>query len=194
MTEPERDPTRRARQAVQSLRAAKFDVSADAAYDLAPYTRLNPNRRLLDQLEHKPEAANAQAPPHLADQAFASARALDADIRAARIVIHDQLRDPESTLRAVGTDMRTHEGVLLYGEGDFRYVETRLDDTALALDAFSYVRGNGRSEPTPTAVSRRAQAATDVSPARAGASPPQRPAAEIGYRTAPAAPQPARAR
>ncbi|MGP3948475.1 hypothetical protein [Streptomyces sp. 7N604] len=113
--------------------------------------------------------------------------------------MHDEVRDPEGTLRAVGTDMRTREGVLLHGEGDLRYVETRLDNTALAFDAFSYIRGNGRPDLTwsthPASTrQRRAQAATAISPARAGASPPQRPAVQVTYRPASTAQQPVRAR
>lgn len=44
---------------------------------------------------------------------------------------------------------RLCQGQLLRGESDLRYVETRLDCTALAFDAFSYIRGNGRPDPTP---------------------------------------------
>ncbi|MGW1374692.1 hypothetical protein ACWD6P_10535 [Streptomyces sp. NPDC002446] len=174
LIEPNRDLTRRGQQAVQSLRAARYSVTSDVAYDLKPATRLVPSRG--------------------EEAAYASARALDADIRAARIVVHDQVRDPDGTLRAVGTDTRTHEGVLLHGEGDLRYVETRLDNTTMAFDAFSYIRGNGHPDPTPSTQQRRAQAATAVSPARAGAPPPQRSAAAVECRPASAVHQPVRAR
>ncbi|MFF3631621.1 hypothetical protein [Streptomyces sp. NPDC002164] len=46
---------------------------------------------------------------------------------------------------------------------------------------------------TPSAEQRRSQAATAISPARAG-TPPARPAAAVAYRPAPAAPQPVRSR
>ncbi|MCX5555315.1 hypothetical protein [Streptomyces sp. NBC_00038] len=190
LTEPDHDLTRRGQQAVQSLRAAQYSVTSDATYDLQPATRRNPGRGLLDGPENNP------VPEVLGggEAVFAAARALDADIRAARIVVHDQVRDPDGTLRAVGTDMRTREGVLLHGEGDLRYVETRLDSTALAFDAFSYIRGNGRPDPTPATWQRRAQAATAISPARAGTSVPQRPDVTVTYRPDPAARQPIRAR
>jgi hypothetical protein len=61
----------------------------------------------------------------------------------ARIVVRDQERDPDGTLRAVSTDMRTREGALLHGEGDMQFVETRLDNTSLAFDAFSCIHGAG---------------------------------------------------
>lgn len=190
LTEPDHDLTRRGQQAVQSLRAARYSVTSDAAYDLEPATRLSPGRSLLDQPENnsRPEDVSGK------EAAFASARALDADIRAARIVVHDQVRDPDGTLRAVGTDMRSRQGVLLHGEGALRYVETRLDSTALAFDAFSYIRGNGRPDPTPATLQRRAQAATAISPARAGASVPQQPDVAVAYRPAPTTQQPSRVR
>jgi hypothetical protein len=190
LTEPARDLTRRGQQAVQSLRAAQYSVTSDAAYDLKPATRLHGDRGLLDR------PVNSPVPEALGggETVFASARALDADIRAARIVVHDQVRDADGTLRAVGTDTRTREGVLLHGEGDLRYVETRLDSTALAFDAFSYIRGNGRPDPTPATWQRRAQAATAISPARAGAAVPQRPDVVVAFSPAPAARQPVRVR
>ncbi|WP_328337021.1 hypothetical protein [Streptomyces violaceus] len=190
LTEPDRDLTRRGQQAVQSLRAAQYSVTSDAAYDLKPATRLNSGRSLLNGPENSPvwEVLGG------GEAIFASARALDADIRAARIVVHDQVRDPDGTLRAVGTDMRTREGVLLHGEGDLRYVESRLDSTALVFDAFSYIRGNGRPDPTPATWQRRAQAATANSPARAGTSVPQRSDVTGAYRPAQAAQQPVRVR
>ncbi|QDO51691.1 hypothetical protein FNV60_28730 [Streptomyces sp. RLB3-5] len=190
LTEPDRDLTRRGQQAVQSLRAAQYSVTSDAAYDLKPATRPTPGRGLFDGPSNNP------VPEGLEDgeAAFTASHARAADIRAARIVVHDQVRDPDGTLRAVGTDMRTGEGVLLHGEDDLRYVETRLDSTALAFDAFSYIRGNGRPDPTPATWQRRAQAATAISPARAGTSVPQRPDVTVTYRPAPAARQPVRAR
>ncbi|MCM2580263.1 hypothetical protein [Streptomyces meridianus] len=63
--------------------------------------------------------------------------------------MHDQVRDPDGTLRAVSTDMRTREGALLHGEDDLPDVETRLDNAALAFDAFSYTRGNGPHHAAP---------------------------------------------
>ncbi|MEU9342021.1 hypothetical protein AB0D74_12485 [Streptomyces sp. NPDC048278] len=190
LTGPTHDLARRGQQAVQSLRAARYSVTADASYDLQPSTRLHRDRSLHDPRESDP------VPKALGDKdvVFASARALDADIRAARIVVHDQVRDPDGTLRAVGTDMRTREGVLLHGEGDLRYVESRLDSTTLAFDAFSYIRGNGRPDPTPSTQQRRAQAAVTISPARAGASVPRPPDVAVAYRLPVAAQQPARAR
>ena len=155
LTEPNRDRPRRGQQAVQLLRAAQYSVTSDAAYDLKPVTRIAPGEGLLDG----PERNTAPKVLNDGEAVFASARALDADIRAARFVVHDQVRDPDGTLRAVGTDMRTREGVLLHGEGDLRYVESRLDNTDLAFDAFSYIRGNGRPDPTPATWQRRAQAA-----------------------------------
>ncbi|MFD6995097.1 hypothetical protein ACFWA5_02190 [Streptomyces mirabilis] len=190
LTEPARDLTRRGQQAVQSLRAAQYSVTSDAAYDRRPATRLHGDRGLLDRPLNNPvlEALGGR------ETVFASARALDADIRAARIVVHDQVRDPDGTLRAVGTDMRTREGVLLHGEGDLRYVESRLDNTALAFDAFSYIRGNGRPDPSPSTQQRRAKAAVAISPARAGASVPRRPDVAVAYRPSVAAQQPVRVR
>ncbi|MCG3043798.1 hypothetical protein L7D48_25035 [Streptomyces sp. S1A] len=49
LTEPDRDPTRRARQAIGSLRAARLTVVADAAYDITPSRRLPSGRGLLDR-------------------------------------------------------------------------------------------------------------------------------------------------
>ncbi|MFJ9085444.1 hypothetical protein ACIRL3_23785 [Streptomyces sp. NPDC102384] len=42
LTAPHHDPVRRGGQAVQSLRAAQFTVTSDAAYDLQPTTRPSP--------------------------------------------------------------------------------------------------------------------------------------------------------
>ncbi|WP_405931502.1 hypothetical protein [Streptomyces sp. NBC_00827] len=190
LTEPDRDLTRRGQQAVQSLRAARYSVTSDAEYDLKPATRPTPGRSLFDGPSNNPDQEGLDGQ----EAVFTASHALAADIRAARIVVHDQVRDPDGTLRAVGTDMRTGEGVLLHGEGDLRYVETRLDSTALAFDAFSYIRGNGRPDPTPATWQRRAQAAIAISPARAGTSVPQRPDVTVTYRPAPAARQPVRAR
>lgn len=79
LSEPNRDPTRRGQQAVQSLRAAHYSVASDAAYDLRPYTRLTAGRGLLDRLEIRP----APEVSSLEQAALASARAFDAssDIR-----------------------------------------------------------------------------------------------------------------
>ncbi|MBD0844006.1 hypothetical protein [Streptomyces sp. TRM68416] len=187
LTEPDRDLTRRGQQAVQSLRAAQYSVTSDAVYDLKAATRPDPGQHPLD-VRATPGVLGA------GEAVSASARGLDADIRAARIVVHDQVRDPDGTLRAVATDVRTGDGVLLHGEGDLRYVETRLDSTALAFDAFSYIRGNGRPDPTPATSQRRVQAATAISPARASTSVPQRPDVTVAFRPAQAPRQPARAR
>ncbi|MEU9155436.1 hypothetical protein AB0D59_33995 [Streptomyces sp. NPDC048417] len=191
LTEPDRDLTRRGQLAVRSLRAARYSVTSDAAYDLKPATRPDPGRGLFEESENRPVAEVLGG----GEAVFASARALDAEIRAARIVVHDQVRDPDGTLRAVGTDTRTGEGVLLHGEGDLRYVETRLDSTALAFDAFSYIRGNGRPDPTPATWQRRAQAAaTAISPARASTSVPQRLDVTVAFHPAQAPRQPIHAR
>lgn len=190
LTEPDRDLTRRGQQAVQSLRAARYSVTSEDVYDLKSVTRPHLDRGRFEG----PENSSLTEVLGGREEVFASARALDADIRAARIVVHDQVRDPDGTLRAVGTDTRTGEGVLLHGEGDLRYVETRLDSTALAFEAFSYIRGNGRPDPTPATWQRRVQAATSISPARASTSLPQRPDATVALRPAHAPRQPARAR
>ncbi|MGY4987521.1 hypothetical protein [Streptomyces nigrescens] len=182
LTEPNRDPTRQGRQAVQSLRAAQYTVTSDAAYELNHHTPLTA-RQGLDRLENR---SAGQA-------AFASARALDADIRASQIVVHDQVRDREGTLRAVGTDVRTREGLLLRGEGDLRYVESRLEHTGRAFDAFYAMPGNEGRDPR-LSMMQRAQAATAISPARAGVALPQQPAAAVAYRPATGARQPLRAR
>ncbi|MFE0187570.1 hypothetical protein [Streptomyces sp. NPDC059008] len=189
LTEPNRDPTRRGQQAVQSLRAAQYNVTSDAAYDLKPHTPLSPNRSLSD----RPKNRSTGQVSTVGEAAFASARALDADIRAARIVVHDQVRDPEGTLRAVGTDIRTREGLLLHGEGDLRYVEARLEHTGRAFDAFYAMPGNERRDPRLSMMQCRAQAATAVSPVRAGVVLPQRPAA-AAYRPTSATQQPVRTR
>ncbi|MFJ1602546.1 hypothetical protein ACIOHS_04115 [Streptomyces sp. NPDC088253] len=190
LTEPDRDLTRRGQQAVQSLRATQYSVTADAAYDLPSTAQSSLGNSVFD----RPDAAPAPVHSGVEETAFAAAIVLDADIRSGRIVVHDQVRDPDGTLRAVGTDLRTREGVLLHGEGHLRYVESRLDSTDRAFDAFSYIRGNGRRDPTPATWQRRAQAATAISPARAGASVPQRPDITAPYRPAQAAQQPVRAR
>ncbi|MFE0256906.1 hypothetical protein [Streptomyces sp. NPDC059010] len=191
LTEPDRDLTRRGQQAVQSLRAARYSVTSDAAYDLKPATRPAPGRGLFEE----PESSTAAEVLGSGNAVSASAHALDADIRTARIVVHDQVRDPDGTLRAVGTDTHTGEGLLLHGEGDLRYVETRLDNTALSFDAFSYIRGNGRPDPTPATWQRRAQAAaTAISPARASTSVPQRPDVTVAFRPAQAFRQPVHTR
>ncbi|GGX14536.1 hypothetical protein [Streptomyces noursei] len=189
LTEPNRDPTRRGRQAVQSLRAAQYTVASDAAYDLHPHTPLTTS-----QDPGRVEKRSAAQGPSVGEAAFASARALDADMRAAQIVVHDQVRDREGTLRAVGTDVRTREGLLLSGEGDLRYVESRLEHTGRAFDAFYSMPGIERRDPRLSMMQRRAQAATAISPARAGVALPQQPAAAVAYRPATATRQPVRAR
>ncbi|MFC9677879.1 hypothetical protein [Streptomyces sp. NPDC056949] len=131
LTDPTREPLRRGAQAVQSMRAAQYSVTSDAAYDLQPHTRLSPSRGPTDRPENPPimpvsgieEAAVASAP-------------FDADIRADRIIVHDQVRDSEGTLGAMGTETRTNEGVPLHGEGDLQYVEPLQVRTDLASDAF----------------------------------------------------------
>ncbi|MFE1174220.1 hypothetical protein [Streptomyces sp. NPDC058773] len=189
LTEPDRDPTRRGQQAVQSLRAAQYTVTSAAAYDLNPHTPLTTNHSLLD----RPENRSAVGGAGVGEASFASARALDADIRAARIVVHDQARDPHGTLWAVGTDIRTREGLLIEGEGDLRYVESRLAHTGRAFDVFYAMPGNERPDPRLWMM-QRAQAATAVSPARAGAAVPQQPAVAAAYRPASTTQQPVRAR
>ncbi|MEV0372589.1 hypothetical protein AB0I10_22610 [Streptomyces sp. NPDC050636] len=190
LTEPNRDPTRRGQQAVQSLRAAQYNVTADAAYDLNPHSPLTTNRSLLD----RPENRSAVMGAGIGEASFASARALDADIRAARIVVHDQARDPHGTLWAVGTDVRTREGLLLRGDGDLRYVESRLEHTGRAFDVFYAMPGNERPDPRLSMMQRRAQAATAISPARTGAAVPQQPAAAVAYRPITTTQQPVHAR
>ncbi|WP_435244439.1 hypothetical protein [Streptomyces sioyaensis] len=188
LTEPDRDATRRGQQAVQSLRAAQYTVTSDATYDLSPHTPLTTSQGLV-RLENR----SAAQVPSVGQAAFASARALDADIRAAQIVVHDQVRDREGTLRAVGTDVRTREGLLLRGEGDLRYVEARLEHTGHAFDVFYAMPGNERRDPR-LSMMQRAQAATAISPARAGVALPQQPAAAVAYRPASTTQQPVRAR
>ncbi|MFG3112844.1 hypothetical protein ACGF4C_00430 [Streptomyces sp. NPDC048197] len=189
LTEPNRDPTRRGQQAVQSLRAAQYTVTSDAAYNLTPHTPLTTNHSL-GRLENR----SATQVPSALQTAFASAHALDADIRAAQIVVHDQVRDREGTLRAVGTDVRTREGLLLHGEGDGRYVEARLEHTGRAFDAFYAMPGNERRDPRLSMMQRRAQAATAISPARASVALPQQPAAAVAYRPPSTTQQPVRTR
>ncbi|WP_326777055.1 hypothetical protein [Streptomyces sp. NBC_01445] len=190
LTDPTREPLRRGAQAVQSMRAAQYSVTSDAAYDLQPYTRLSPSRGPTD-LPEKPPIMPVSG---IQEAAVASARPLDADIRADRIIVHDQVRDPEGILRAMGTETRTNEGVPLPGEGDLQYVETLQVRTDLAFDAFSYVRDSGWPDPVSTMQQRRAQAATALSPACTGVSPPRRPAVSVEYHPTPAAPEPSRTR
>ncbi|MFE2426864.1 hypothetical protein ACFXJ5_08935 [Streptomyces sp. NPDC059373] len=181
LAEPERDGIRRARQAVQSLRIVRYQVAADAVFE--PDTTL-----ASDPAPARPLSQGA-APDRAEVQAglFAHARALTADIASGRLVLHEQLRDPEGTLRAVGTYTDTGEGVLLHGEGHLRYLETRLADTDKALDAFAYVRGNGRPAPPPPA-EQRVRAATAVSPARSAVRRAPSPAADAPARRALIAP------
>ncbi|MEV1026659.1 hypothetical protein [Streptomyces sp. NPDC050264] len=162
LTDPHHDLVRRGGQAVQSLRAAQYNVSSDAAYDLQPQTRLSQTSGLLDRLEKTPSAA-----PSIPETAAAAAPT-HAIIQAGRIVTHDQGHSPEGTLRTVSSNTRTRGGVLLHSEDDLRYVESRLPSTDVAV---SYIRGNGRPESGPVTEQRRAQAATSISPARAAKAP-----------------------
>ncbi|MDX6350380.1 MAG: hypothetical protein QOF84_5170 [Streptomyces sp.] len=175
LAEPERDGIRRARQAVQSLRIVRYQVAADAAFE--PDIVFAPDPA-------PPEQPFRDATPARAEVqvgSFTHARALTADIASGRLVLHEQLRDPEGTLRAVGTYTDTGEGVLLHGEGHLRYVETPLATTDKALDAFAYVRGNGRPAPPPPA-EQRVRAATAVSPARSAVRRAPSPAADASAR------------
>ncbi|MEU6416025.1 hypothetical protein [Streptomyces spiralis] len=190
LTDPHRDPMRRGTQAVQSLRAAQYGVTSDATYDLPPYSGLAARRGLLNRLE-KPSAPSVST---IEEAALTLDHTLDVGIRAGQIVVHDQVRDPKGTPRAMGTDTRTQEGVLLHSEGDVGYDETRLASTDVTLGTFSYLRGNERPDPTPLTQQRRAQAATAVSPALAGAPPARHPTVAVEYRPAPAAPRSARTR
>ncbi|MFF7393201.1 hypothetical protein ACFZAE_32770 [Streptomyces scabiei] len=158
LAEPERDGIRRTRQAVQSLRIVRYQVAVDAAFEP-------------DSLLPRPSQNRDRDPAEALSGPYAHARALASDIASGRLVLLDQLRDPEGTLRAVGTYPATGEGVLLYGEGDLRYVESRHADTDRALAAFAYVRGNGRPVPPSEP---RARAATAVSPARSALRHPVR--------------------
>ncbi|MFF8990874.1 hypothetical protein ACF09H_13185 [Streptomyces sp. NPDC014983] len=158
LAEPERDGIRRTRQAVQSLRIVRYQVAVDAHFEPDP----QPPR---------PFQNRDRAPAESLSGPYAHARALASDIASGRLVLLDQLLDPEGTLRAVGTYPATGEGVLLYGEGDLRYVESRHADTDRALAAFAYVRGNGRPVPPSEP---RARAATAVSPARSALRHPVR--------------------
>ncbi|MFC9498885.1 hypothetical protein [Streptomyces sp. NPDC056982] len=118
LSDPTREPLRRGAQAVQSLRAALYSVTSDAAYDREPNSRLDRTRGLSDRqkdLSAMPTSGMAESP-------FASARALEGDIRADQVTGHDRVRDPEGTLRAVGAYTRTSKGVLLHGEADVRNV------------------------------------------------------------------------
>ncbi|MFG2862248.1 hypothetical protein [Streptomyces sioyaensis] len=189
LTEPDRDATRRGQQAVQSLRAAQYTVTADATYDINPHTPLATSQGL-GRLENR----SAAQVPSGGQAAFASAHALDADIRAAQIVVHDQVRDREGPLRAVGTDVRTREGLLLRGEGDLRYVEARLEHPGRAFDAFYSMPGNERRDPRLSMMQRRAQAAIAISPARVDVALPQQPAVTVAYRPPSTTQQPVRAR
>ncbi|MFC9534887.1 hypothetical protein ACFT38_30775 [Streptomyces sp. NPDC056975] len=190
LTDPTREPLRRGAQAVQSMRAAQYSVTSDAAYDLQPYTRLSPSRGLTDG----PKKPRIMPVSGVEEAAVASARPLDANIRADRIIVHNQVRDPEGTPPATGTDTRTNEGIPLHGEGDLQYVENSQVRTDLATYAISSVRDNGWPDPVSTTQQHRAQAATAVSPASTGVSPPRRPADSVEYHPTPAAPEPSRTR
>ncbi|MBU6529700.1 hypothetical protein [Streptomyces mayonensis] len=108
LTEPHREPVRRGSQAVQSLRAAQYSVTSDAAYDLQPVTRqtpasnmpldaspdigdhvqLNPNRVLRHRRAHAAtdvsparSSATSHRPALAAEQRSAPAPALRARAR-----------------------------------------------------------------------------------------------------------------
>ncbi|MFD1660211.1 hypothetical protein ACFSL4_18905 [Streptomyces caeni] len=173
LAEPDRDGIRRARQAVQSLRIVRYQVAVDA--DLEP-----------DSLAPRPLHNRHREPVESPSEPNAHTRALASDIASGRLVLLDELRDPEGALRAVGTYPATGEGVLLYGEDDLRYVETRLADTDRALAAFAHVRGNNHPVPPPEP---RARAATAVSPARSALRLPGRAATDVpGSRSLAASP------
>ncbi|MCD2468694.1 hypothetical protein MBT42_34740 [Streptomyces sp. MBT42] len=133
LTEPDRDPVRRGAQAVQSLRAARYSVASDVAYDLQPYTRLGAGRGLLDRLKELPA--------------------------------------PEVSTVGESVSISTRE-----------------------LAAFAPSNASGHSNPMPSGQQRRAQAATAVSPARAGTPQLRQPAVDVGYRPTATAPQPVRTR
>lgn len=141
--EPKWDPVRRGRQAAESLRAVGYSVTSDAMYKY--------------QTPSSPAQSSTPGRTGAAETPVTSGQALHADIRSGRVVVHDQVRDADGTLRAVGTDLRTGEGLLLYDEGDLRYIETRLDTTDRAFEAFSYIRGSGA--PTPRVGARTASRA-----------------------------------
>lgn len=173
LAEPDRDPARRARQAVASLRSARYTVACDMAYEpeLKPTTQPSERNELRVARQHpdehrRPTTNTPAAPAPSRAGWFASAIALDEDIVSGRITIREQLRDADGTLRALGTDTRTGEGVLLYGEGGTRYIESRLPDTDRATADFARIRGNGHPEPFPS--ERRAQAARTRSPQARG--------------------------
>jgi len=129
-------------------------VTAHRTYDARPYAALGAGglRARLRDLEH--ERSNDQQPTP-EEQLTATARAIQADITEGRLVIHEQLRDPDGTLRALASDALTGQGVLLHGEGDLRYIEGRHADTRRASDSFDYIRRDvmrhaQRRAPAPT--------------------------------------------
>jgi hypothetical protein len=81
LTEPGRDLTRRAQQAVQSLRAAQYSVTSDAAYDVDPATQPISGHALRDRLENTP----GRDVSDMGEVAFAASRVPDADIRSEQI-------------------------------------------------------------------------------------------------------------
>ncbi|MBV9023011.1 MAG: hypothetical protein JO362_04215 [Streptomycetaceae bacterium] len=170
LTEPDRDPVRRARQAVASLRAARYTIACDPAYEPQAEPAARPSTGPAPQAtqQHpdgpRPATTSATSATSAPSRAgwFASAIRLYDDIASGRITVRERLRDAEGTLRAVGTDTRTGEGVLLYGEGGTRYIECRFADTERTLAAFASIRGNGR--PVASPAERRAQAARTRSP------------------------------
>ncbi|MEU1906585.1 hypothetical protein [Streptomyces hygroscopicus] len=163
LLEPERDGLRRVRQAVQSLRIARYRVATDAGFE--PGT--TPPRHSSGRTHHRGQATAG---------AYAHARALTSHIAADRLVPHDRIPEVGGTLRPIGPD--TGEGVLLHHEGHPQHLETRLADADSALAAFAYVSGDGRPIWPPASLpGQRAQAATAISPARSAVGTPARPVA-----------------
>jgi len=69
LTEPHRDLTRRAQQAVSSLRAARLTVTADAAYDVTPPRRLPAGCGSLDRHDRVADQTVAQSDSRIEDPA-----------------------------------------------------------------------------------------------------------------------------
>ncbi|MCX5085655.1 hypothetical protein [Streptomyces sp. NBC_00401] len=190
LTDPTREPLRRGAQAVQSMRATHYSVTSDAAYDLQPHTRLRPSQGPTDG----PEKPPIMAVSGVEEAAVASARLLDSGIRADRIIGDDQVRDPEGVPQAIGLTPAPTRASRCMGRvtsSTSSPPQVRVD---LAVDAFSSVRDNGRPDLVSTTQQRRVQAATAVSPACKGVSPPRWPAVSVEYRPTPAAPEPKRTR
>jgi hypothetical protein len=73
LSDPTREPLRRGAQAVQSLRAAQYSVTSDAAYDLQPYSQMDPN----EGLSNRQEKPSAMPVADVGEAPFTSAHALD---------------------------------------------------------------------------------------------------------------------